>query len=161
MLKKVFGKKLSRGGGSRKALFRGLVRALVESGKIVTTKAKAKAIQGQIDKIMVLTKKEDQASRRRLLGILGNDKVTFESLIKRYLPSTKERRSGFTRIISLPRRRGDQAETAIIEFVDRPVEIKKEKKVKKEKKQSKSVSKKSVKKVTKASPKVKKVVAKK
>ncbi len=151
MLKKVFGRKLSRGGGARKALFRALIRALVISGKITTTKAKAKAIQGEIDRVMTLLKKEDLAARRRLLAILGNDRATLESLAAKYLAATKDRKSGFTRIIALPNRKGDQAKMAILEFVDKAAEIKqapKEKKAKAVKKVAKPAAKKVVKKIT-------------
>jgi len=152
MLKRVFGRKLSRGGGARKALFRALVRALVESGKITTTKAKAKAVQGQVDRVMTLLKKEDLSGRRRLLAILGNDKATLESLIEKYQASTKERKSGFTRIIALASRRGDMAKMATLEFVDKAAEIKREKKVKvkREKKTVKASVKKTAKPAKKA-----------
>lgn len=163
MLKRVFGKKLSRGGGARKALFRSLIRAMVQSGKITTTKAKAKAIQGQVDRVMTLLKKEDLAGRRRLLAMLGNDRVTLQSLVEKYQVSTKDRKSGFTRIITLANRRGDQATIATIEFVDKAAEIKREKKVKKAKKETvkkaKPVSKKAVKTVKKVA-KSRKVVKK-
>jgi len=74
MRKMVFGKKLSRGKKGREALLRSLVRAVVVSGKVVTTKAKAKAIVGQIDKIVTLAKKGTLDSRRRVLAYLGNDR---------------------------------------------------------------------------------------
>ncbi len=160
MLKKVYGAKLSRGGGARKALFRSLIRAMVQSGKITTTKAKAKAIQGQVDRVMTLLKKDELSTRRRLLAMLGNDKETLVSLIEKYQVTTKDRKSGFTRIISLPQRRGDMAKIATIEFVDKAAEIKREKKVKKAKKTTEKKTVKPVAKKTVAKT-VKKVVIKK
>lgn len=125
MRKKVFGRKLSRGGGARKALFRSLIKALIFRGKIETTKAKAKAIQPDVDKLITLIKKETIASTKRAVAILGNDEETIGILIKKYLPNLKVRTSGFTRIISLPRRKGDLAEIVTMEMVDKPVEVKK------------------------------------
>ena len=132
-------RKLSRASGSRKALFRALLRALVENGKIVTTKAKAKAVQKEVDRVMALLKKEAESDRRRLLAILGNDKKTLESLIAKYRETTKDRKSGFTRIIALPQRKGDMAKIATLELVDKATEIKHEKKVKTKKVVKKAV----------------------
>jgi large subunit ribosomal protein L17 len=127
MLKRIFGKKLSRNTGSRKALFRSQIVALVEKGSIVTTKAKAKAIQGDVDKIMTMVRKESIAGRRKILAKLGNDRETVDLLFKNYLGFTKKRPSGFTRIINLGPRKGDMAEMARIEWVDK-LEVKKVKK---------------------------------
>ncbi len=116
MYKKIFGKKLSRNTGSRKALFRSLIKSLVFYGKIETTKVKAKAIQGDIDKLMKLVAKDDVSARRLLMAKLANDKVTTEKLIT-MKSMTKDRKSGFTRITNLPNRKGDNAPIVRMEFV--------------------------------------------
>ncbi len=118
MRKMVFGKKLSRGKKGREALLRSLVRAIVVSGKVVTTKAKAKAIIGQVDKIITLAKKGTLDSRRRVLAFLGNDRDTAERLVNILAPSFSNRNSGYTRIILLPSRKGDGAQMARLEWVD-------------------------------------------
>jgi len=118
MRKMVFGKKLSRGKKGREALLRSLVRAVVVSGKIVTTKAKAKAIVGQIDKIVTLAKKGTLDSRRRVLAYLGNDRETSQRLVNVLGPSFLGRNSGYTRIVLLPSRKGDNAKMARLEWVD-------------------------------------------
>lgn len=145
MRKMVFGRKLSRGRKGRTALFRSLVRALVLSGKITTTKARAKAIQGQIDKYVTHAKKGGVALRRKVLAEMGNDRETVDKLFGKIAPTFTGRKSGFTRITLLPRRKGDNAEMAILEWVDKVQEeeeadkkIKVEKKEKKEKKETKS-----------------------
>lgn len=148
MRKKVFGKALSRGGGARKALFRSLVRSLVLVGKINTTKAKAKAVQRDIDKLFGHIKKGTVAGNRRAYGMLGNDREVLNFLVERYAPAVKERRSGFSRIVTLPTRKGDMAQMARLELVDKPVEKKKEEK-KEKKAKVKKVAKKTVKKVAK------------
>jgi len=118
MRKMVFGKKLSRGKKGREALLRSLVRAVVVSGKVVTTKAKAKAIVGQIDKIVTLAKKGTLDSRRRVLAYLGNDRETSQRLVNVLGPSFLGRNSGYTRIVLLPSRKGDNAKMARLEWVD-------------------------------------------
>jgi large subunit ribosomal protein L17 len=117
MYKRVFGKKLSRNTNTRKALFRSLIRSLVAYGKMETTKVKAKAIQGDVDKLFKLVRKDDLSARRLALAKLANDKETVDKLFK-LKPMTTKRTSGFTRIINLPTRKGDNAPMARMEFVD-------------------------------------------
>ncbi len=129
----VFGRKLSRGRKSREALFKSLIKALVIYGKITTTYAKAKAIIGEVDKIVNTAKENSLLARRRVLGQLGNDrKVT--DLIFKIIPKLTSRQGGYTKIINLPPRRGDMAKMATIEWVDKIAteEKKKEKSEKKE-----------------------------
>lgn len=119
MRKRVFGRHLSRGRKARTALFRSQIRALVLSGKIETTKAKAKAIQGQIEKLISLAKKSSVSIRRNVLSELGNDRKTVQKLFFKIAPAFAGRNSGFTRIIPLPKRAGDAAEMARIEWTEK------------------------------------------
>lgn len=144
MRKKVFGRHLSRGRKARRALFRSLIRALALYGKITTTKAKAYAIVGEIDKIIGLAKENSLAARQRILINLGNDRKTTDLLFKKIAPVFKERKSGFTKLTPLPVRRGDAAEMTRIEWSEKITE-----------KQSKS------KKITKKIEKIKKEKIKK
>jgi len=127
MKKRVYGRKLSRERDTRRALFRALIRALVKYDKITTTKAKAKAIQGDVDKLVNLAKNSSVQSQRRLFASLGNDKITTKALAGRIAPAFGERKGGYTRIINLPRRRGDAAEIVRMEWV-KPIPVKEEKK---------------------------------
>ncbi len=143
MRKMVFGKKLSRGKKGREALLRSLVRAIVVSGKVVTTKAKAKAIVGQVDKLITLAKKKTLDSRRRVFAYLGNDRRTTERLVNVLAPSFTGRSSGYTRVVLLAPRKGDNAQMARLEWVDEVKEVKKEEKVKTESvKEKKTITKK-------------------
>lgn len=117
MKKKVFGRQLSRERDTRRALFRGLIRALVEHGKIKTTKAKAKAILADIDKLVNLAKVGTTSANRRVFAYLGNDRVTTKKLLETIAPSFSDRRGGYTRIVPLPRRRGDAAPMVRLEWV--------------------------------------------
>lgn len=145
MKKKVFGRKFSRGTSGRIALFRALVRALVLNGKITTTKARAKAVQGQIDKYVSHAKKGGVSLRRKVLAEMGNDRETVDRLFGKIAPVFAKRESGFSKITLLKRRKGDNAEMVMLEWVDKVQEedkadkkIKVEKKEKKGKKETKS-----------------------
>lgn len=126
MKKRVFGRQLSRERDTRRALFRSLIRALVEHGKIRTTKAKAKAIQADIDKLVNLAKKDTISAKRRVFAILGNDKETTKKLLKEVVPSFSDRSGGYTRIVPQPARRGDAAQIVRFEWV-KEIETKKTK----------------------------------
>ncbi len=117
MRKRVYGKKLSRGQGARRALFRALIRALVAEGAIVSTKAKIKTVQPQVEKVVNLAKKKGVYNRRRVYAILGNDRQTTDSLFNQIGPKFTDRVGGYTRAVNLPRRRGDNAEMAKLEWV--------------------------------------------
>ncbi len=133
MLKRVYGKKLSRAQGARRALFRSLIMALVRDGKIVTTKAKAKAVQADLDKIMKKVRKADLSSQREVLAALGNDKETVSKLFGELKGLASQRQSGFTRITALPPRRGDAAEIVRLEWSGKIEEKKKSEKKEKPK----------------------------
>lgn len=154
MNKKVFGRKLSRSRPAREALFATLVRSMILNGKITTTMAKAKAVQGDLEHMITLAKKTDLSSRRRALAYLDNQRNISDILFQQVGVFFKTRQSGFTRITSLPARRGDNAKMAKIEWTEKvelkakepKVKIKKEPKVKKTVKVAKKVVKKEVKK---------------
>ena len=116
MNKKVFGKKLSRERSSREALFVGLVSDLVLNKKIETTKAKAKAIVGMIDKMVVLAKKNTLGSKRELLRKLKGNKDVATLLWKEIASVFTDRNSGFTKMVNLPQRKGDLSEMVRLEW---------------------------------------------
>lgn len=126
MRKQVFGRKLSRNTSTRMALFRSLVGSLVEKGSINTTLAKARAIAPEVDKIMTKVGQNSLNSKRLVLAKLANNTKVTGLLFDKYFESTKSRKSGFTRITKLGPRKGDRAQMARIEFVDKIVEEKKE-----------------------------------
>jgi large subunit ribosomal protein L17 len=116
MNKKVFGRKLGRSRPAREALFSTLIRSMILNGKIETTMAKAKAIQGDLEHMITLAKKTDLSSRRRALAYLDNARKVNDLLFQQVGPFFKSRTSGFTRITSLPQRRGDNDKMAKIEW---------------------------------------------
>ena len=140
----VFGRQLSRGKKAREALWRSLVRALVLGGKLTTTVAKAKAIRSQIEKLVSAAGENSLASRRRVLAYLGNDRKITDALCRKAAGLLKERKSGFTRIVLLPPRRGDAAFLARMEWIE---EVKEESEEKKEKEEKPRLGKKAGKKI--------------
>ena len=111
-------KKLNKNSSHRKAMFMNMSNALIKHEQITTTLAKAKELRRFVEKIVTLGKKGDLLSRRKTISILQDQKMSkkiFDVLANRY----KERAGGYTRIIKLGNRFGDNAPTAIIEFVDR------------------------------------------
>jgi len=145
-------RKLGRRHNARQALFRALMRGLILHGKIRTTKARAKAIQPEMDKIMTLVKKDSVASRRLVLAKLGGDRESLGLLFQKYMPLAKSRNSGFTRLMLMEKRRGDSAEMVSLELIEvitpKKTKTKKAKKVEKVKK-TKTMKKTKIKKAVK------------
>lgn len=131
MRHRVSGRKLSRDKDHRKALFRNLVTSLVLHEQIQTTEAKAKAVRGLVDKVITKGKTGSLHARRVLVGFLTNQKAV-EKVVKILAPRFRQRSGGFTRIIHLGKRQGDNAPLVRMELVDKVV-VEKKKKEKKEK----------------------------
>ena len=111
-------RKLNRNSSHRKALLMNLSNSLIKHEQITTTLSKAKELRPFVEKIITLGKKGDLVSRRKTISILQDQKNTkkiFDVISERY----KERSGGYTRIIKVGNRFGDNAPTAIIELVDR------------------------------------------
>lgn len=110
------GKKLNRSTNARKALFISLLTAFFENGKVVTTQAKAKAIQGKIDGLINKAKQSDLTSRRFIYSFLKTPK-SIQKLTKEVVTQYPNRRSGYTRLIRIGPRRGDQAMMVKLELI--------------------------------------------
>lgn len=107
---------LGKPADQRKALLRSLATELLRHGQIKTTKARAKALRAEVDHIITLAKDGSLAARRQALGYIYDKKIVhavFADAPERY----KERNGGYTRVMRTLRRRGDNAEMAIIELV--------------------------------------------
>lgn len=116
-------RKLNRTSSHRKALLMNMTNALIKHEQITTTLPKAKELRPFIEKIITLGKKGDLSARRKTTSILQDEKMAkkvFSTLSERY----SGRSGGYTRIIKLGNRFGDNAPTAVIEFVDRNEEAK-------------------------------------
>ena len=120
------GRKLGRNASHRKAMFRNMVTSMIHEEKIVTTVAKAKEVRPMIERLVTLAKNNiegkvdaaDRVAAIRQAGkfVRGRDALykLFNGLGERF----EDRPGGYTRIIRKGTRLGDNAQMAIIEFVD-------------------------------------------
>ncbi len=108
--------KLGRPTDQRKALLRGLTTQLIREGRVTTTKARAKALRDEVEKMITLAKDGTLSSRRRALGYIY-DKKLVHSLFEKAQERYGDRKGGYTRIVRTVARKGDNAEMAIIELV--------------------------------------------
>lgn len=116
MRKNVFGRQFSRDTNQRKSLFKSLISSLILEESIKTTLEKAKAIKGDVDKIVNKAKRGDAELAKQLLQrSLGIAEV--EKVIKDLAPRFKDRNSGYTRIIKMGRRLQDNAAMVVMEWV--------------------------------------------
>ncbi|MCC0178881.1 50S ribosomal protein L17 [Waterburya agarophytonicola K14] len=100
----------------RKALMRSLATEIIRHGQIKTTLIRAKAVRSEVDRIITLAKDGSLAARRQALGYIY-DKELVSELFKAVSDRYGNRNGGYTRIVRTKRRRGDNAEMAIIELV--------------------------------------------
>ena len=100
-----------------------LSNALLKHEQITTTLTKAKELKPFIEKIITFGKKESLHSRRKATSIL-NDKNNIKKLFEIFAERYKNRNGGYTRIVKIGNRFGDNAPTAIIELIDRDTAIK-------------------------------------
>jgi large subunit ribosomal protein L17 len=117
MRHRIAGRKLGRTTAHRQALLRNLSKELLEKEKIKTTLSKAKELQPYAEKLVTLSKRETLHARRLVLRKIQDKKVVaklFDALSARYA----QRPGGYTRVIKLGPRPGDNAEMAIIELVE-------------------------------------------
>ena len=119
MRHRVKGKKLSRTSSQRKALFKGLINALVIHGEIKTTESKAKAVRGLLDKLITKGKKGTLHSRRLIAAFLQN-KLAVNRIVDELGPLFAKRTGGFSRMVRLGARRGDNATMVKLELVEKP-----------------------------------------
>ena len=113
---------LSRTASHRKALLSNLAIQLIAHKRITTTLAKAKALRTFIEPLITKTKKTETkeaiSHNHRLVFSYLNDKQAVKELFTVVAPKVASRPGGYTRIIKLGKRIGDNAEVAMIELVD-------------------------------------------
>ena len=109
-------RKLGKPTAARMAMLRQQVTDLLDKGRMETTFTRAKEIRPLAEKMITLGKKGDLAAYRQALSFITRETVAHK-LFKEIAPEYAERNGGYTRIIRTGIRRGDAAETAIIELV--------------------------------------------
>jgi len=110
-------KKIGRTGTHRRATLRNMAIALFTHERIVTTHAKAKALRPFAERLITLGKRGDLHARR-LAGRHISDKAALQKLFDEIAERFESRPGGYTRILKLGHRPGDQAKKALIELVD-------------------------------------------
>ena len=107
---------LSKPADQRKALLRGLTTQIIRQGRVTTTKARAKALRNEAERMISLAKDGSLSSRRRAIGYIY-DKKLVHSLFEKAKERYGDRNGGYTRIVRTVSRKGDNAQMAIIELV--------------------------------------------
>ncbi len=111
------GRRLGRKTSHRIAMFRNMVTSFFIHEKITTTDSKAKEIRPIAEKLITLAKRGDLHARRQAAAYIRDTK-TVAKLFTQIAPRYQERDGGYTRIIKLGVRPGDNAEISIIELVE-------------------------------------------
>ncbi|WP_303249120.1 50S ribosomal protein L17 [uncultured Slackia sp.] len=122
------GRKLGTDAAHTKAMKRSLVQALFLNDRIKTIESRAKEIRPDVDRIITWAKKGDLHSRRLAIAALGNDKELVREIFEKVAQGMfADRQGGYTRILKLGPRKGDNAPMVIMELVTEPVAKKEEK----------------------------------
>ena len=119
MRHRVIAKKFGRSKAHREQLLRSLVVNLILRDRIQTTLPKAKQARRDAEKMVTLARKGTLAARRVAAARLHSPEAV-KRLFDAVVPVMKERPGGYTRIIKIGQRRGDNAEMALIEWTDLP-----------------------------------------
>jgi large subunit ribosomal protein L17 len=116
MRHRVAGRKFGLPSDQRRALLKGLLRALLKHGEIETTEPRAKDVRGIVEKVVTTAKANDLHARRQARRWLNDEdlvKVLFDTIAPRYA----ERPGGYTRITKIGFRRGDAAPMVKLELI--------------------------------------------
>lgn len=118
MLKNIFGRRFKRDTNERRALFKGLLSALVLNEKITTTEAKAKAIKAEADKMVTRARKEILLAKKLLSYSLTP--AALDRFLKEIAPRFKDINGGYVSITRLGKRLGDNASMVLLKWVKGP-----------------------------------------
>ena len=110
-------RKLGRTNKHRRSMLATMTKQLIENETIVTTETRAKEVRKSFDKMVSYGKKGTLVSRRLALAFLHNDEKCVKKVFDELAPRYKDRNGGYTRIIKLKERRGDDALIVSLELV--------------------------------------------
>ncbi|KHK99294.1 50S ribosomal protein L17 [Microbacterium mangrovi] len=123
MPKPTKGPRLGGGPAHERLLLANLAASLFTHKSIKTTEAKAKRLRPLAERLITFAKRGDLHSRRRVLSVIG-DKEVVHILFTEIAPLVADRQGGYTRIVKVGNRKGDNAPMAVIELVLEPVQPK-------------------------------------
>ena len=109
-------RKLGRESAHRKAMLRNLVTDLLREGRIQTTEHRAKEARRQAEKMITLGKRGDLHARRQAMAYIFDESVVTK-LFEEIAPKYADRQGGYTRILKLGPRQGDNADVVFLELV--------------------------------------------
>ena len=111
-------RKLGRETRIRRSILAGLTKDVINNGYVVTTEARAKEVRKFVDKMITYGKDGTVGARRRAFAFLHNDKKTVEKVFSDLAVRYAKREGGYTRILKLDERRGDDALIVKLELVE-------------------------------------------
>lgn len=111
-------RKLGRESRIRRSILAGITKDVIMNEGVTTTEARAKEVRKFVDKMITYGKDGSLVARRKALAFLHNDKRVVDKVFNELAPRYKERQGGYTRIIKLKERVGDDALTVRLELVD-------------------------------------------
>ena len=111
-------RKLGRESRIRRSILAGITKDVIMKEAVVTTEARAKEVRKFVDKMITYGKDGSLVARRKALAFLHNDKDVVNKVFNELAPRYKDRKGGYTRIIKLTERKGDDALTVRLELVD-------------------------------------------
>ena len=111
-------RKLSRESRIRRSMLAGITKDVIMNEGVTTTEARAKEVRKFVDKMITYGKDGSLVARRKALAFLHNDKNVVNKVFNELAPRYAERNGGYTRIIKLTERKGDDALQVRLELVD-------------------------------------------
>ena len=152
-------RKLGRDNKHRRSMLATMTKQVINNESITTTDTRAKEVRKFVEKMITYGKKGDLVSRRKALAFLHNDKKVVEKIFNDLAKRYENRNGGYTQILKLDERRGDNALMVILRLVEeakkeekkeeKPAKKETKKEVKEEKKEEKKPAKKTTKKESK------------
>ena len=110
-------RKLGRDNKHRRSMLATMTKQLIQNEKIITTETRAKEVRKCFDKMVTYGKNGSLVSRRLALAFLHNDEAAVSKVFNDIAPRYKDRNGGYTRIIKMSERKGDNALQVILELV--------------------------------------------
>ena len=110
-------RKLGRETRKRRSILAGLCKTVIMEGSVITTEARAKEVRKFVDKMITYGKKGTLVSRRKALAFLHNDNEVVSKVFNELAKTYEKRNGGYTRIIKLKERVGDDALEVKLELV--------------------------------------------
>jgi large subunit ribosomal protein L17 len=111
------GKRMGGSPAHERLILANLATALFEHGRITTTEARARRLRPVAERLITISKKGDLHARRRVLTVIRNKDVV-HTLFAEIGPRYENREGGYTRIVKIGPRKGDNAPMAVIELVE-------------------------------------------